>query len=226
MKNKNLTGFFMNLLGVILGIVLTFGVNSLWQKHEDQKKINEIMVLLRHELEINKEWFKTQKNLMMDDSYVYRKILETNGDWESIHPDTLKQYQTQTSLIWYAPFTASAWQIFQNSEVIQKMNNQKLVIAILNAYTDMTLFRELIMNEYWSEKKKAIATDEDPYKYFDNVINNKESVAFYRDFASEEALFWNLFKHTDLGFDYLLPLLDKHGYYLQDYSEEWNNVEN
>ena len=211
-KNQKWTGFFTNMLGIILGIVLTFGVNALWQKHEDKKKVNEIMALLRHELEVNKEWFKTQENLIKHDSYVYRKILEANGNWKSIHPDTLKQYQTQVSLIWHAPFTASAWQIFQNSEAIQKMNNQKVVVAMLNAYTDMALFKDLIMNEYWNEKKKAIATEEDSYKYFDEVMNNKASVAFYRDFASEEALFWQLFTLTDEGFDYLLPLLDEQGY--------------
>ena len=213
-KNQKFSGFFLNMLGVILGIVLTFGVNALWQKHEDKKKVNEIMTLLRHELEVNKEWFKTQRMLIKSDTAVYRKILAANGDWESIHPDTLKQYRNQVSQIWYVPFTTSAWQIFQNSEVIQKMNNQKLVIAMLNGYTEMTLFKELIMDEYWNEKKKAIVTEEDPYKYFDEVMNSKESVAFYKDFALEASLFWELFTFADNGFDYLLPILDKDGYYL------------
>ena len=38
MKINRWSGFFTNLLGVILGITLTFGVNSLWQKREEKKK--------------------------------------------------------------------------------------------------------------------------------------------------------------------------------------------
>ena len=222
MKNRNRiwAGFFTNMLGIILGIGLTFGVNSLWQKHEDKKKVDEIMALLRHELDINKQWFEVQDSLIRSDSRVYKKILEAKGDWKSIHPDTLKQYQAQTSLILYAPFTSSAWQIFQNSEVIQKMNNQKLVVSILHAYTDMILFKELIMVEYWHEKKQAFATAEDPYEYFDDIMSNKKSVAFYREYASEESLFWNLFTFTNQGFDYLLPLLDENGYRSQEQNEE------
>jgi hypothetical protein len=222
-KNRLWAGFFTNMLGIILGIMLTFGVNALWQKHEDNKKINEIMSLLRHELEINKEWFKTQEKLIRADCYVYKKILEANGDWKSIHPDTLKQYQAQTSILWRAPFTSSAWQMFQNSDVIQKMNSQKLVIGILNAYTVMDLLKELIMTEYWDEKKKVISMEEDPYKYFDDVINNKTSTFFYRAYTSEESPFWHIFELTDEGFGYLLPLLDEHGYYLHNVGEEEQN---
>jgi len=66
MNNKKIiwSGFLSNLLGVILGIVLTLGVSSLWQQREEKQRTKEILILVRNELETNKEWFKSQEKIM------------------------------------------------------------------------------------------------------------------------------------------------------------------
>ena len=66
MNNKKIiwSGFLSNLLGVILGIVLTWGVSSLWQQREEKQRTKEILILVRNELETNKEWFKSQEKIM------------------------------------------------------------------------------------------------------------------------------------------------------------------
>jgi len=84
MKNKKWTGFFTNLLGVILGITLTFGVNALWQKHEEKKKIKEILILVRNELETNKEWLKSQEKYLKKDIDAFKKVLKADNQWTTI----------------------------------------------------------------------------------------------------------------------------------------------
>jgi len=66
MNNKKIiwSGFLSNLLGVILGIVLTLGVSSLWQQREEKQRTKKILILVRNELETNKEWFKSQEKIM------------------------------------------------------------------------------------------------------------------------------------------------------------------
>jgi len=216
----------MNLLSVILGIILTFGGNAIWQKNEEKKKIREMLILVRNELVINREWFKSQEKVIRSDSYVYQKILEAEGDWSTIHPDTLNEYKTQTRSFSYYILTSSAWQIFQNSEIIQKMTDKELIIGMMNGYTFINLIHGIIMNEYWDEKKKAIALEnDDTYSYFETVMNNKESVSFYRRFSPDQSNFWDVFSVIDDVIDQMLMLLDNHGDYRYGKDEDDNQVE-
>jgi len=208
-NKNNWSGFLANLLGVIVGIVLTFGGNALWQKHEENKKTKEILILVRNELETNKEWFKDQENTMREDAYVFKKILEINGDYSSLPMDTLSFYISRTMRLKFNQLTTSAWQILQNSDMIQKMSNKELVIRLTECYYWINKMESFILTEYWDNKKKAIPAELDPYKYFEVVMNNKESVFFYSFMNNSDI--WNLFPTIDAIIDYTILLLDKYG---------------
>ena len=219
MKNKKWMGFFTNLLGVILGILLTFGVNSLWQRNEEKKKTKEMLTLLRNELEINKEWFKIQENSIKEDCYVYRKLLEANKNWKSFPVDTLTVYRDQLNTRTFSQLSTSAWQIFQNSEIIQKMTNKELVIMLTSCYNMIDIIKEFLEKYYWDRKEKATNVFElDLYEYLDAVMNNKESVYFF-DRMDKSTTFWDAFITIDTMIDYTLFLLDRDGYYQFDLDE-------
>ena len=226
-ENKIWSGFLTNLLGVILGIVLTFGVSSLWQQCEEKKKTKEILILVRNELETNKEWFKIQEKIMRKDSYVYKKILESKSDWTSIPQDTLAVYLTRTVALEFSQLTTSAWHIFQNSDMIQKMTNKELIIRLTDCYYWINKIEELIMQQYWDNKKKAIPSEPDPYKYFDAILNNKTSVFFYTMMSSDtfSSTIWNIFPWIDALIDYTIMILDKHGDYRYDMDEKDKELE-
>jgi hypothetical protein len=218
-RDKNpRSGFLTNLLGVVMGILLTFGVNSLWQKQEEKKKTREILILVRNELEVNKQWFKTREQKMIKDIYVYQKILEIKSNWKSIPQDTLDAYIFRTQYLHFSPLTTSAWQIFQNSEMIQKMTNKELVIRLRECYFWINKMEEMLMTEYETPKKKAIAPEIDRYKYFDAVMNNKESVFFYYMTITTDS--WNIFPFVDAIIDYTLSLLDQYGDFRYDMDEK------
>jgi hypothetical protein len=223
MKNKKWSGFLINLFGVILGISLTFGGNSIWQKREENKKTKEMLILIRNELEDNKNWFKYQEELIRKDSYVYKKIIEAKGDWSTIPIDTLNEYRTKMITISFSQLTTFAWQIFQNSEIIQKMSDKELVIRLAGCYYWIDKIHEIIMTEYWNDKKKTDTFERDPYKYFDAVMLNKESIYFYEAMSSDDKSgFKNLFFMIDTYIDYTISLLDKSGYYRYDMKEKDN----
>ena len=78
-----------NLLGVIIGIVITFGVSSLIQRSNEQKDVREIMILLKKELKENREWLDKQRGNFLDDLSAYKEILDANGDWGKISDDVV-----------------------------------------------------------------------------------------------------------------------------------------
>jgi hypothetical protein len=219
-------GFFVNMLGVILAIILTFGVNALWELREEKKRTKEMLILVRNELKESKDWFQSHEKLIKKDRYVYKQILKAEGQFADIPKDTLNVYQSHV-LSWSDYLlTTSAWQIFQNSEMIQKMTEKELVIRITQSYFLIDKIRETIMSEYWDKKKKLNTFLLDPYQFFDALMKNQESVFFMEVFSMEinENGFWTMFPLIDAFLDYTILLLDKHGDYRYDMDEKDNEI--
>jgi hypothetical protein len=216
------TNFLTNLLGVILGIMLTFGVNFLWRRREEKRRTKDMLILVRNELINNKEMFKIQEELLKKDGAVYQKILDAKNDLASISADTLKEYHFQIQGIILTPLTVSAWQIFQNSEMIQKMTNKEMVIRLTNCYDWMGKWHEYIAKDYWEKKKRisALALDDDPYRFFDAALKDIETYNFFVSFRSDKEDVWDAFLSTDAAIDYTVMLLDKHGDYRYDMEEK------
>jgi hypothetical protein len=224
MKNKKWAGFLINMLGVILAIMLTFGVNALWERHEDKKKTREMLILIRSELKDNKEWFKDQEKNMKKDGYVYKKIIDAKDDLTSIPVDSLKAYYKRIMNLHLNTMTASAWPIFQNSGMIQKMSDKELVIRLADCYNVIGVMCEFT-KEYWDTKKKILFTSgNDPKSFFDAAMKNNESVSFFVMFSVDEVSVWKSFTLIDAFIDYIVMLLDKHGDYRYDMDEKDNEV--
>jgi len=219
MKSKpKLSSFFINLLGVILGITLTFGVNSLWQKREEKRKIREMLILVRNELETNKSWFQKQEKSLKLHSYAFNKILEADKNWSTIPDDTLISYLSFTEIRIYQ-FQNSAWEIFQSSEMIQKITNKELVVRLNDCYFEMNMLYDFIMKNYWDRKLESIPIFEnDLYSFLDALIDKKESF-YFLGVMNEDSNLWNIFPQVDAGIDFTISLLDKYGDFKYDMIE-------
>ena len=222
-ENKNIwTGFLINMLGVILAIILTFGVNSIWQKQEEKKKTKEMLILVRNELKDNKEWFKSQEKMMRVDGYVYQKILEAKDDLTSIPADTLDKYIEDISQIAVSNLKTTAWQIFQNSEMIQKISNKELLIRLTDCYIGINTLHEFIMQNYWETKKKTfllMMEADDSHDFFNAILKNNEFAFFYTMFSLKQVSVWELFPSIDAAIDYTVMLLDKYGDFKYDMAD-------
>ena len=222
-KNTRWTGFFTNLLGVILGISLTFGVNALWQKREEKKKIKEMLILVRKELEVNKDWFKGNEKKINGERYVYKNIIETKGNFADIPTDTLEVWFGILYSFSFYQSTTSSWQIFQNSEMIQKISDKELVIRLTDCYFLIEKCQELIMKEYWDKKEKAFVYEHNPYEFFEALISNKETVFFFKMMGGVDGFstnLWDLFHYADAYIDYTIMILDKYGNFQYDMDEK------
>jgi hypothetical protein len=181
---------------------------------------------MRSELQDNKAWFKRHEKTIKKDRYVYEQIIKAKGQFADIHKDTLEVYQSR--LISWEDYllTTSAWQIFQNSEMIQKMTDKELIIRITECYSLIDKVREAIMTEYWDKKKKMNTFDLDPYHFFDLLMKNKESVFFIEIMSMdiENNGFWQMFPMIDAFIDYTIMLLDKHGDYRYDMEEKDDEI--
>ena len=215
-----LQDFLTSLLGIILGIILTFGVNHLWRRREENKRTKDMLILVRNELTKDKELFKFQEEMLKKDGFVYEKILEAKKDLTQIPVETIKEYLTQVQVIAVSGLITTAWQILQNSELIQKMTDKEMVIRLTECYAWMNSWHDYIEKEYWGIKKKMLVLDlEDPYLFFDSVLKNSEFVGFYNEFSLDKEDKWEMFLVTDAMIDFTISLLDKHGDYRYNMDE-------
>ena len=215
------TDFLTGLLGIILGILLTFGVNYLWRRREERKRTKDMLILVRNELINNKTILKFQEELLKKDGHVYKKILEAKNDLGSIPADLLKEYHYQLQGVTVSQLVVSAWQIFQNSEMIQKMTDKEMVIRLTNCYVCMLSWHEYITKDYWDIKKKLLTLDlHDPYRFFDAALKNSELYNFFDTFSLDKEDKWDAFLVTDAMIDFTVMLLDKHGDYRYDMEEK------
>ena len=209
-----------------MGILLTFGVNSLWQQREENKRKKEILILVRKELEINKQWFINHEKTIRSDCRVYMNIIEAKDNLALIPKDTLRVYQEIMRSTSDNQLTTSAWQIFQNSDIIQKMTDKELVIRLTECYWMISKIQDVVVEYYWGQKKKAYVFEFDSYQFFLEVLNNKESVYFYTIMAGVDGHYTNfltIFSIAESFIDYAIMLLDKHGDYR--YNMEENDKE-
>ena len=221
MENKILIDFLTNVLGVIVGIMLTFGVNFLWRRREEKKRTKDMLILVRNELINNKVIFQYQEEYLKKDGGVYKKVLEAKNDLTTIPADTLKEYHTQIQGITVSQLNTTAWQIFQNSEIIQKMTNKEMVIRLTDCYALMSSWHEFIVKDYWGTKKKMLTLElDDPYRFFEKVLKNNEMYNFCDQFSLDKENLWETFLATDAMIDYTIMLLDKHGDYHYDMEEK------
>jgi len=226
-KSKMWKGFFINVLGVIVGIILTFGGNALWQRREENKKIKEMLILVRTELIDCKEWLKDMEEAMKNDGYTYSKIWSARRNITSIPADSLKAYHLRILNLSNTQLSTSAWQIFQNSESIQKMTDKDLVIMLTDCYVSINIIYESVVKEYWAKKRDLLfAFDhEDSFHFFSEVLNNNEYSFFFSMYRLEQDGIWKSFITVDALIDYTVILLDQHGDYRYNKNEKDKEVE-
>jgi len=218
-------GFLFNMLGVIFAIILTFGVNSLWQRSEEKKRTKEMLILVRNELEDNKKIFQKSEKILKSNGWVYQKLLDAKKDISTIPTDTLNEYITRINKISINPLTTSAWQIFQNSDMIQKMTDKELVIRLTDCYSGIRMWFDFISNDYWETHKKMLTIDlEDPLKFFTEVMKHKEYIFLFEMAKTGNESMWTTFLMVISTIDYNLMLLDRHGDYRYDMAEKDNEM--
>jgi len=207
-KNRTMSIFYANLFGMILGIILTFGLNAVWQKYEDKKKTRKMTTLLIKELEVNKKWFQVQEKEFKQHIHAYNMLLAADKQWESIHEDSLQVYLGIINSPVY-PFSTSAWQIFQNSDIIQKLSDKDLLIVLTDCYNYININYDMIMKEYWNKKGDELPIEfiNDVNALLDELMTKKESFRFLKFVENTGFLFHNI-SNIETMIDRVISQLD------------------
>lgn len=206
------SGFSANILGVVIGIALTFGITFLVQHRQERKQTREMVALLRREIADNKDWLADRAKVWQRDFNAYWVVL-WEQDWNTLPKDSLdaavKQIRTETS----PSSTSYMWDMFVSSGMLQKLHDVELAAALSECYhwTEET-------RRWWAEyrTKKEVCSAlyrveyvEQPLDYFRALKEDKDSRAFMEDVGRFNAYgFPQMYEQLAPVYDYVLFLLD------------------
>jgi hypothetical protein len=194
-KNKNpvrmriskgwISAFTANILGVIIGIALTFGVSELVQQCSDRKQVKEMLVLIEDEISANRTWLEARVHFYQKDKDACQIILAA-GKRDTIPSDTLKEH-----IKWMCSYEdtyagTKNWDAFRNSGMVQKLHNPEIVSYLTHFYflvekysaiwDDYCQKREVVRNTLFSE----IESDTTVHLCLKIIHQSKECVSFMK----------------------------------------------
>ena len=126
--------FFRNFLAVILGIIITFAGSDWITEHNAQKEVKESILLVKSELQTNREDIAYIKELVELEQKGALYLLEYKGRIQEADPDSLQKYDRLPfqSISFNAMY--DALEMLKASGPIPKIKNKDLTVQILTAY--------------------------------------------------------------------------------------------
>jgi hypothetical protein len=158
MKNMDWSGFFPNLLGVVLGILLTVGMGLLISNRNDRKDQKQYLDAIKIELEENAKMFDYCTKWLQK-SCRYADYI-TSTDRNSLNRDTIDYYSMTDddgcgysyTLSVSALFPTNAFEMYKSSGAMRQIEDKKLLMSMWNVYTQIESAK-LNMDRYFRIKE-------------------------------------------------------------------------
>lgn len=154
-KRENAIAFFRDFFAIILGILLTFWGQGIYDKYQMQKNTNDALTLVRDELNENLTRLKYAEQAIYDDIEAAKFLVRYQNNYENAPADSLDICTSTTFLIKYSYTTDDAMELLKNSSIFQEIDEPKLALQIIEAYASITLFNNLY-TAFYNEKAELI----------------------------------------------------------------------
>ena len=171
-NKENRTSFFLNFLAVVLGIVITFGGESLLSHKEERKNLNNCLELVSSELLSDRACMNYCDTLVNKEVQAALFLIKHERDYVSAPMDSLYAVANMPLIRNEISVYTDAFELLKNSGVLTKIKDKKLALEIFQTYdalNDMVYF----INTFYEHKTKylELAMNDDVKKVLagDNV---------------------------------------------------------
>ena len=131
---ENALHFFLDVLSVILGIVITFAIQGLIDRSRDRKNIHSAMELVRTELATNIEDIQIMHDYLLEANRSAQYFLQHSEELDTCPEDSIEYHGSV--LLAEASLTTSsdALELLKSSSLFQKIGDNNLSMKIIRAY--------------------------------------------------------------------------------------------
>ena len=162
MKKFDWSSFLSNILAVVLGIFITFWIQGLIDRRNENKDVMSALELVKDELTNNRNSLQDILNIMASEKEAAKFIQENLGNLAKCDTNALNSSHLVLGSEYYCTVTDDALELLKASSLFQKMNDKNLALSISKAY------------DYLEANSQAFNTHE-KYKtsFFNEAITDK-----------------------------------------------------
>jgi phosphate/sulfate permease len=223
-----ISSFFSNLLSVIIGITITFGISFLVEQHKDKSQMREMINLVQKELKANKEWFEAQDTLIAHQISTFKILLDNEENhWKNIPSDSLVLLIEELHTISFSYSSTNSWDLFRSSEIFQKFPNKDLlnVLSQCYFYTE-TIRHEIIEERYYEEIEKSIADiyesdRNNPSVFMESLMKSKKAKFCLRESIIAKDKYHDIFIVACAAIDMTLDVIKDSGHNFRELDKDY-----
>lgn len=165
--------FTTDILSVVLGIFITFGIQGVIDRRHEKKEVLSALELVREELINNSQNLQEVMDIISSEKAAAQSISRYKGRMQKCSADSLVAWNAVLGSEYFFIVTDDALELLKSSSLFQKINDKSLALGIIKAYdfldSDSKAFNSheqykvsLYMDANTSKIKKASLTSTGP----------------------------------------------------------------
>lgn len=194
-NRENLTSFFLNFLAVVLGIVITFGGESLISARKERNNLKNCLELVSSELQNNKEYLISCDSLLKREVEAALFLIRYEKDYTKAPKDSMGALCNVPLMLDEISIYTDAFELLKNSGVLTKIRDKQLALDIFRIYGALQNDVDYI-NMFYDHK----------LKYLEPAMNSDVKALLSSDNVTAVGL-WSEMARTDEGRQFLREIL-------------------
>ena len=134
MNRIDWASFFSNILAVVLGIFITFGIQELIDRKEAKENVRSALELVREELANNRTNLQEVTDILASEKEAAEYFRANLNNILTDDADSLLARHTVLCSEYFITITDDALELLKSSSLFQKMNDNTLALNIIQAY--------------------------------------------------------------------------------------------
>ena len=156
-KKDNRTSFLLNFMAVVLGIVLTFGGESVISHRQEASDLTNCLNLVASELRSNEEILHLGDSLMRSQAEAALFLIRYEDDYTKAPQDSLMMMANTPLFIAEMSIYTDAFELLKSSGCLMKIKDKELALEIFKTYGELQDSMRLIGMFYEQKTKYAEA---------------------------------------------------------------------
>lgn len=190
-RNQDWDGFVMEILSVVIGIAITFAVDSWISDIREEKELKATLKLVVDELKDNVENMERVQKDVEFECRAAEYLMKFYGRFEECNEDSMKLYcnaplQTTSVIV-----SSEALELLKTSSLFQKIKDKNLSLDIIRAYR--SLESEAGSFDFYDKKKEKLL----------DAAMQEEAKALFATTKFNAAQMWTAMTSTDEGRQFL-----------------------
>lgn len=141
---------------VVIGILITFAGSNLITNCSEKRDVQDIMLLIRDEMENNRDRFKGAIAEFNIDERISTLLVEHDMKLQTIPEDSLRQFGFVLGHYRIFSYQKNAMDMLKSSMLMQKISDKEFLLSLIGAYETLENFKFLI-TDYYDLKDQVIS---------------------------------------------------------------------